>query len=246
MAGAHVFPGGRVESADDDGDSAWCDLPPSPGSGDGPPISFRVAALRELFEEAGVLLARDATGSFVVTHDETVRARFDRYRDDVHAASTTLREVVEREHLRLALDAVVPFARWITPPIEVRRFDTWFFLAKVPAGQWLAHDRHESVASEWVTPAEALARARDGAMHLPPPTWATLRELEPFESVDAAMVWASNRPVAVREPLVIEEEGAAREILLPGDPRHPDREPVPFETRFVWAGDRWLPRTSFR
>ena len=246
MAGAHVFPGGRVDAADADCDSAWCDLPGPRGSGlDDPPLAFRVAALRELFEEAGLLLARDDNRQLVTIDSDHVRTRFDRYRDEIHAGRATLREVVEREGLRLDLDAIVPFARWLTPPIEVRRFDTWFFLARVPSHQRPAHDAHESVESEWLPPTAALDRARSGAMHLPPPTWATLRELEDFESTDAAFAWAATRSIATRQPIVVEENGA-REILLPGDPRHPQRESVSFETRFVWVGDRWLPHTFNR
>jgi 8-oxo-dGTP pyrophosphatase MutT (NUDIX family) len=244
MAGAHVFPGGRVDAADADCDSGWCDLPgagaPAP---EAPPLAFRVAALRELFEEAGVLLARNRDGRLVAIEEDDVRARFDGYRDEIHAGQATLRAVVEKEGLRLALDAIVPFARWLTPPIEVRRFDTWFFLARVPPQQRPVHDAHESVESEWLSPASALDRARSGAMHLPPPTWATLRELEGFGSSDAAFAWAGTRSITGREPLLLEEHGA-REILLPGDPRHPQHEAVSFETRFVWAGDRWLPHTS--
>jgi 8-oxo-dGTP pyrophosphatase MutT (NUDIX family) len=212
---------------------------------DAPPLTFRVAALRELFEEAGVLLARNSDGQLVALEEDDVRARFDRYRDEIHAGKATLRAVVEQEGLRLALDAIVPFARWLTPPIEVRRFDTWFFLARVPPRQRPVHDAHESVESEWLPAAAALDRARSGAMHLPPPTWATLRELEGFGSSDAAMDWAATRSITGREPLVLEEHGA-REILLPGDPRHPQPEVVSFETRFVWVGDRWLPHTFLR
>lgn len=78
-------------------------------------------------------------------------------------------------------------------------------------------------------------------MHLPPPTWATLRELEPFSSADEAMAWAATRTVAERQPQVI-GEGAARVILLPGDPGHPSQEDVRFESRFVMVNGRWLPQ----
>jgi len=246
MAGAHVFPGGRVDAADADCDAAWCELPEGGTSSPAaPPPAFRVAALRELFEEAGLLLARNAAGDWITIDDDAARARFARDRDEIHSGHVTFRSVIEREGLRLALGAIVPFARWLTPPIEVRRFDTWFFLTRVPPNQRPVHDAHESVDSEWLRPAAALARARSGSMHLPPPTWATLRELEGFPSSDAAMTWAATRSVAMREPVVVDENGA-REILLPGDPRHPQREAVSFETRFVWVDDRWLPHTFIR
>ncbi|HUR33479.1 MAG TPA: NUDIX domain-containing protein [Vicinamibacterales bacterium] len=243
MAGAHVFPGGRVDAADADVDAAWCDLPTADVGSSRPDLSFAVAATRELFEESGVLLARGADGAFIDLADDDVRARFDRYRDEIHDGTTTLRAVLEAGSLRLALDAVIPFARWVTPPTEARRFDTWFFVARMPDGQRPVHDPHESIDSAWLTPGDALARARSGTMHLPPPTWATLRELEPFATVDAAIGWARRRAIVPRHPLVVASNGA-REILLPGAPGHPDQEDVTYETRFVWAGDRWLPHAG--
>ena len=138
MGGAHVFPGGRVEEGDRNvAESTWCDgldaalrqlgaVPPVEA------VAFHVAAVRELFEEAGVLLARDRSGFFVSLAKDDERARFKTYSADVHAGSRSLRDVIEREKLRLALDALVPFAHWVTPPIDVRQFDTRFFLARVP------------------------------------------------------------------------------------------------------------------
>ena len=98
--------------------------------------------------------------------------------------------MIEAEGLRVALDALVPFAHWLTPPIDVRRFDTRFFLTRLPPGQTPAHDDTETTHSGWVTPADALARCRRGDMSLPPPTWTTLRELEAFRTVDQLLDWA--------------------------------------------------------
>jgi len=245
MGGAHVFPGGRVDKADRDGDDAWCDgiahaarqLPDLPSA---EAVAYHVAATRELFEEAGVLLARIAGGEFVSLASASDHLRFKQERTAVHGRTTTLRAVIEREHLRLALDALVLFAHWVTPPIDTRQFDTRFFMTRVPPHQAPAHDDTETTHSIWITPADAIAQSQSGAIVLPPPTWSTIRELEPFRSVDEALSWAGRRRVVSRQPLLLEQDGL-RLLLAPGDPLHPDPagdEPLA-ETRFVFVDGRW-------
>lgn len=236
MAGAHVFPGGRVDSADADADPAWCDQPPARVTAPDP--SYFVAGLRELFEEAGVLLARSPAGSFVSLANPDDRARFARYREEVHEGTRAFRDAIAAERLRLALDAVVPFARWVTPPAELRRFDTWFFMARVPDGQEAAHDATESTESVWLEPAEALSQAQRGLIMLPPPTWVTLRELEPFTSAAAALDWARTRTIVERRPQLVKEGG--RRVVLLADSESSAAD-VRFETRFVFENDRWRP-----
>jgi 8-oxo-dGTP pyrophosphatase MutT (NUDIX family) len=244
-----VFPGGRVEEADRDvADPSWCDsldavVSQMPDVAPVEAIAFHVAAARELFEEAGVLLARDGAGRFVSLAGVEDQARLTRYRADVHVGARALRNVVEREHLRLALDALVPFAHWVTPPIDVRQFDTRFFAARVPPAQTPAHDEQETTASIWIRPSAALAAAEEGAMILPPPTWTTLRELEPFATVDAALAWARGRVIVRRQPLCLEHDGL-RMLVLPGDPLHPEPAgpaPTP-DVRFVHVDGRWRAR----
>ena len=250
MGGAHVFPGGRVDNADRDGDEAWCDgiahaarqladLPPADA------VAYHVAAARELFEEAGVLLARNAGGEFVSLASAADHARLRQDRPTVHGGKTALRAVIEREHLRLALDTLVLFAHWVTPPIDTRQFDTRFFMTRVPPHQTPAHDDTETTHSVWMTPAAAIAQSLNGEIVLPPPTWSTIRELEPFESVDAALAWARRRRVVSRQPLMLEQDGV-RMLLAPGDPLHPDPpgdEPLA-ETRFVFVDGRWRPERA--
>jgi 8-oxo-dGTP pyrophosphatase MutT (NUDIX family) len=248
MGGAHVFPGGRVDAVDREGDHAWCDgivhaakqldtLAASEA------VAYHVAAARELFEEAGVLLARDAAGTFVSLTSVSDHARFKRDREEVHAGRTTLRAVVDRERLRLALDTLVLFSHWVTPPIDTRQFDTRFFMTRIPPDQTPAHDETETTHSTWITPAHAMAQAHAGEIVLPPPTWTTLRELEPFASVEEALGWAGRRRVTRRMPKVVEHEGK-RLLVLPGDPLHPDpagaeNEDAPAETRFAFVDRRW-------
>jgi len=245
MGGAHVFPGGRVDAADRDADASWCDgldaaerqlasLPPAEAR------AYHVAAARELFEEAGVLLARAPGGPFVSLAGAQVHGRFKQYRHDVHTAAGSLKSILEREGLRLALDALVLFAHWVTPPIDTRQFDTRFFMARVPPEQTPAHDETETTHSVWMTPADAIGQAERRAIVLPPPTWITLRELEHFPSVDAALAWGRQRRVERRQPAVV-EDGGTRMLVLPGDPRHPDppTEDSPAETRFVFVDRGW-------
>ena len=246
MGGAHVFPGGGVDAGDREAaNPRWCsgideaashlaDLAPAEA------IAYHVAAARELFEEAGVLLARDADGRFVSFAGDAERARIAQDRRDVHGGGLALRDIVEREGLRLALDVLVPFAHWVTPPIDVRQFDTRFFATRVPEQQAAAHDDTETTESVWITAAEAIARCRADEMVLPPPTWTTLREIERFRAVDEVIAWAHQRRVVRREPRLVEQAGT-KMLLLPGDPLNPDRtsQPPVAETRFVLRDGHW-------
>ena len=245
MGGAHVFPGGRVDDADRDGDEAWCDgIDDAVGQLSGvdrtDALAYHVAAVRELFEEAGVLLARDADGRTIALASPDAHARFRQYRADIHDGRNTLRAVVEREGARLALDSLVHFAHWVTPPIDVRQFDTRFFATRAPLDQTPAHDETETTHSTWLTPDAALAQAVRGEIILPPPTWTTLRELERFATVDEVFAWARRRRVSRRQPKLV-DDGGRRMLLLPGDPEYPEATDAerPVETRFVLIDKRW-------
>jgi 8-oxo-dGTP pyrophosphatase MutT (NUDIX family) len=246
MGGAHVFPGGRIEQADylvqpericDGLDTAAAAIPDlSPASA----VACHVGALRELFEEAGILLAR-RNGEMVSLHgDDDERMR--RWRRELSAGQSAMWEVAERENVRLALDSLAYFAHWVTPEIETRRFDTRFFLAAAPDHQHAAHDAGETTHGEWVAPAAAIARCRDGDIALPPPTWTTLRQLERFATVEDAMQWARACGAVPRvEPGFI-QQGETRIVLLPGDPGCPDVAGFSAEeTRFLLEGGRWRP-----
>jgi 8-oxo-dGTP pyrophosphatase MutT (NUDIX family) len=252
MGGAYVFPGGRVDAGDRSvADETWCDgLVQARRLGTlaaGDAVAFHIAAARELFEEAGVLLARGSNGEFAALSEPDERSRFRQYRFDVHASTRPLRDVIERERLRLAMDALVPFANWVTPPIDVRQFDTWFFVTRVPPRQTPVHDERETTDSTWMRPADAIAAALHDEILLPVPTWTTLRELEPFARVDDALTWARARAVVRRQPLLVEEDGV-RMLLLPGDPLHPEMpvEELASELRFAHVDGRWRARRTPR
>jgi 8-oxo-dGTP pyrophosphatase MutT (NUDIX family) len=248
MGGAHVFPGGRVDDADyADDPLAWCDGGADPRMRDrsvAEAIAFHVAAVRELFEEAGVLLARGADGQMVRIAGDAV-TRFDAYRRGLLDGSVTLREIVGREQLRLALDALALFAHWVTPFVETRRFDTYFFLAVAPESQTATHDEQETTHGVWVAPGEALERCLRNEIALPPPTWTTLRALSRFATVEDAWRWARRQPVPLIQPCFQENPDGSRVVLLPGDPRCPGVDGFEAqERRFLLENGRWRPVTS--
>jgi len=248
MAGAYVFPGGRVDAVDLKADSSWCDgLDEArehwPDLDPGEAVGYHVAAMRELFEEAGVLLARTAAGDFATEADTASAARITDARAALHRGDVDLKSVVVAERLRLALDALLPLAHWVTPAVEAKRFDARFFVARVPEGQAARHDALETTHGIWMTAAEALARCHRGEIALPPPTWSTLRDLARFESVEAILASTHNRAIFRREPRLFEEDGVPM-LVVPGDPLYPapaaERMTVVHaETRFILDGDAW-------
>ena len=239
MGGAHVFPGGRVDAADhrDDilslADGVADAALRMPDLGSAVATAHYVAALRELFEEAGVLLARPS--ECIVTD------RLERHRRDLLSGATTFATVVSSERLRLAFDALAYFAHWVTPEIETRRFDTRFFLARAPEGQIPVHDERETIHSEWLGPLEALERCRTGDISLPPPTWTTLSMLSRFASMDEAFEWARRKPIPRVQPR-FEQRDDTTLLFYPGDPMYPAVEGFDAtETRFVLENRRWKP-----
>jgi 8-oxo-dGTP pyrophosphatase MutT (NUDIX family) len=177
--GAMVFPGGSVDPRDADEQVAWAG-PDAAHWGqvfDAPPELARAlvcAAVRETFEESGVLLAGPSAGEVVA--DTTS----DEWEADRHALldrSVSLAELLHRRGLVLRADLLRPWSRWITPVMEPRRFDTRFFAAALPAGQRTRDVGGEASAVAWIEPSEALAAGRRGELALMPPTMVSLTEL---------------------------------------------------------------------
>lgn len=216
MAGAHVFPGGRVDPTDDAAPAEACEgfatLGRCTDLTAADEARYRVAAIRELIEEAGVLLARRNGEMVDADTAAAVRASLQPHVSFVAQLAA--------QGLTVALDAVMPFAHWVTPEIEIRRFDTRFLLARVPADQDASHDDGEMTDLEWMAPADALARAASRAINLPPPTWTTLTRLDTFASIDAAWAWAAATPIPRIQP-GFHRQGDATIFTLPGDPAFP-------------------------
>lgn len=238
MGGAYVFPGGRLDPGDAD-PALRCDLSPAEAAarlGDDDParaLALHVAAIRECFEESGILLADG------VLPPDDHRA----LREALAPRGAPPLAALLPPTLRLRTRGLVPFARWITPRQETRRFDARFFLARAPATLAHArHDGHETVDSVWSTASAALDRAARGEIVLAPPTWRTLAELARARSVDEALATAVLAPPP-REPCVILVDGEIS-VLLPDDPEHPQaeepRDPA-WPSRFRYAEGAWLP-----
>ena len=154
-----------------------------------------------------------------------------------------VREVREEANVTIDPADLAPFAHWVTPEIEIRRYDTRFFLARMPAGQDPRHDDGEMTALEWLSPKAAIAKFVRREMLLPPPTWTTIRQLEKLPSIDEVFTWACQRTLVRVMPGFIKTD-AVTMLTLPGDPLFPTIPgwEVPEETRFVLEeGARWQP-----
>lgn len=232
VGGAYVFPGGAVDP--DDGGPAAEDCCTGRTDADasrllGLPsggLAYWVAALRECFEEAGILLAGPAAGDLLSLADPGTAARFVAHRADVNAGRRRFLDVCREEHLVLATDRLHYFAHWITPAGAPRRYDTRFFVAAAPVGQTAAHDAAETIADEWVRPADALARHRRGEIEMMLPTIRTLQDIGRFPTTaDLVAAVAAVAAVPAVEPKII-LEGRGSRIVLPGDPDY-DRVTAP-------------------
>jgi 8-oxo-dGTP pyrophosphatase MutT (NUDIX family) len=211
-SGALVFPGGSI----DKGDKEIIANPALYSGGEGldaAALSFRIAAIRETFEESGILLARPKGSSALV---DARRA------GEIEAASraalcdgkTTFLKVLTDNGMMLALDELVPYAHWITPEGAPKRFDTWFFLAATPPEQAGAHDGKESTDSIWVSAREALAGGESGRFKLPFPTTRNLIRLGKQASVRAALDDAKGKTVVTVTPVVTRLNGG-RQLRIP-------------------------------
>jgi 8-oxo-dGTP pyrophosphatase MutT (NUDIX family) len=203
--GMYVFPGGKVDPADGE---------------EGSDEAYLIAAIRECFEEAGVLLATDETGA-MITDDHPALAS----RQAVYDGDTDLRALCAAHHLIPAVDALVWFSHWITPVGESsRRFDTRFFIATAPTSQLWQHDDNETIASEWVRPLDGLRRHAAGELGMMPPTMKSLEFLARHENAASALEEARGvgRPEPIQPRLRKDETGRIRGISLPGDEDYAD------------------------
>jgi 8-oxo-dGTP pyrophosphatase MutT (NUDIX family) len=194
-SGALVFPGGKVDK--EDSDAAWSELAPAAASG--PHRSFFVAAGRETFEEAGLVLARRRGGREIIDADAAHRL-VEAYRAPLLKGETTFVDIVRAEGLVLAADLLVPFAHWITPEVVPKRFDTHFFLVGAPVSQLGAHDGGESVEGLWITPQQALSEAQAGTRTLVFATRMNLTKLARYRTVAEAVTATRSRPVVTVVP----------------------------------------------
>ena len=196
--GMYVFPGGAVDAEDS---------------------SYEIAAIRECFEEAGVLLARTATGTTVRFDDPVSHERFTDYRHVVHAGERSMTSVLSAEDLVAQNDELLWVAHWVTPFGEVRRFDTRFCVVAMPDDQTPLHDDKETVGSLWVTPLDALNRAQAGELLMLPPTIANLEFLATYSSVDEIIEAARKigTPPKLLPKVKWRDDGRIEALLMPSD-----------------------------
>jgi 8-oxo-dGTP pyrophosphatase MutT (NUDIX family) len=206
--GAMVFPGGKVDAADaDPALAARCD-----GAVSDALRPLHVAAIRETFEECGVLLARPAGSNALVSGAQLAEIER-RHRAELNAGKCTLPELVEQENLRLANDLLVPFAHWITPDFMPKRFDTHFYLVAAPPDQLAIHDGGESVDSVWTRPADAEVERSAGRRTIIFPTFMQVKKLGREDRVADAIAAARSAPVVTVLPRVEDRDGVKMMVI---------------------------------
>ena len=192
VAGALVFPGGKV--AKGDLDSALGDFMDGATALSAGMQALAAAAIREAFEESGILFAREAGTEALISAERL--ERLEHYRPGLEKGEIALMDMLRAEDLRLACDQLAHFAHWITPENMSKRFDTHFFLAAAPSGHLGRHDGRESVDSTWIAPGEAVADRERWKVIFP--TRLNLMKLAKASSVEAALAAArAAAPVTV-------------------------------------------------
>ena len=247
LGGAYVFPGGKVDAADAELDMALhldqpltllhaglneTDISAHTAGG------LYVAAMREVFEESGILFAQTVSGQLV----------------DCALAAGLLREgqgfnaVLKQMALRLHTSSLVPWTRWITPTspsVMNKRFDTRFFISTLPAGQVAIHDDIETTDSLWLSPHVALEQYWAGQIELAPPQIMSLVQLNRHASVQSVLIEARSRLPPLIQPEPFDEHGG-RVICYPGDARHSVRAlAMPGPTRLYYRNQRFEPDGGF-
>jgi 8-oxo-dGTP pyrophosphatase MutT (NUDIX family) len=221
VGGAHVFPGGVLDP-DDEVDERLCaghtDESASAALGVARGgLGYWVAAIRECFEESGVLLMYDAAGQILDFGDPAIEERYRDYREQLNQGRLSISDLARREGLKLATDRVHYWAHWITPEGQPRRYDTRFFLTVAPRRQAAVHDGSELTDSSWVTPQEALEKARNKEWLVIFPTLRNLELLRDFRRTrDAEAVACAPRNIVAIQPRVVRDQTGIR-ILVPGD-----------------------------
>jgi 8-oxo-dGTP pyrophosphatase MutT (NUDIX family) len=208
-SGALVFPGGKSHSGDHD--QAWADHVLGWEAYDAEQRGLRIAAIREVFEEAGILLAKRRDGAAIGGEACPMDVR-----QAVDAGTTSFLEVVRDLGARLDLDALTTFARWITPAVVPKRFDTWFYVVRAPDDQLAACDGRETVDAEWIAPTEALRLAAAGERKVIFPTRMNLKLLAEANDAGDAVRRAAARNLVTVQPQV-QERPHGRVLVLPPD-----------------------------
>ena len=228
MGGAFVFPGGTQEKKDDGVSEDFIAADPcfeqslnriTAGGVSLPAAkSLFITAIRETFEESGILFAKrtDNVSVELMFRDPL---KWNAYRQQLHNQAKSLEDIADHENIIFVPHALIPYARWITPEAEKKRFDTWFFIAQIPTHQTPCHDDVELVDSIWVTPEGALKKNDEKKILLMPPTLKTIEELSAFSSLDRVFEKIQEKRLSPILPQAIFSE-MRRGVKLPHDPEY--------------------------
>jgi len=238
MGGNFVYPGGRVDR--EDGSLEICSYTKGITFEEAHKIyggvltqeeSFAhwIAAIRELFEEAGVLLAYNLEGNPLDFYNVEEKKRFSNYRDLLQKGKITICQIAKEEKLLLALDQLYYYAHWITPEARSERFDTRFYLARHPVGQEASYDQKETIEGIWLTPLKALEENINRKIALSPPTLKTLEDLSRFETIGKLFQSLKMENIQPVLPVltIISNEAL---LVLPWDPEYDDFQRGAFPT----------------
>lgn len=208
-SGALVFPGGKSHAGDHD--PAWAERALGFGDYDAEQRGLRIAAIREVFEEAGILLGVRDDGSPIGGESAPLEVRA-----KVDAGELAFLDVVRELGVSIDLNALTIFARWITPPLTPKRFDTWFYAAVAPDDQLAACDGRETVDAEWISPKEVLRLALAGERKVIFPTRMNVQLLAEAASADDCVARANDRTLVTVEPQIQDRPGG-KVLVLPPD-----------------------------
>ena len=258
MGGLYAFPGGKVEISDStdqlldcveglSGDASQDGL----GAGVYPGVAeiYWIAAMREVFEEVGVLFAHDAAGNPLRFDDRKKQQRFERYRGLLFRKEASFTQLLQQEHLRLMIPELLYYEHWITPVARSIRYDTHFFLAEIPVGQAPSIDYQEINEGIWQRLAVAMKENTRGIRPLTPPALCMLYGLQSFSSVRTIKEFCMTKQIS--EPIVpvLTTIDGQETILLPGDALYTEHggetamheNTLPQLLRLVLKEGRWLP-----
>ncbi|MCE2557783.1 MAG: NUDIX hydrolase [Acidobacteria bacterium] len=193
-------------------------------------LTFYVAAIRECFEEAGVLLAYDRDGRLLDFSDRSVEERYEALRAELNAGKLSLLDIAAQEGLTLATDRISYWAHWVTPEGQPRRYDTRFFVTRAPRNQTAGHDDYELTNSAWVTAREALENGRRGEWMIIFPTIRNLKKLAQFDTADAAISAVDAQtdfPIIQPRVLLGRTPDDPPRPVIPGEEGYEDAAPSP-------------------
>jgi 8-oxo-dGTP pyrophosphatase MutT (NUDIX family) len=226
FGGSYAFPGGVVDHDESDAHGLIDGISPDDANAtlklDEDGLDYYSAAIRELFEETGILLARSDSGEWASVTPELQRLRI-----EVDKGRLRWSDFLQTEGLRVACDALHYFAYWQTPLDQHKRWSTRFFLAESPAGQEATHDGSEITDLRWITAVQALAAARERSMKLPQPTVRNLKNIQHCTSVDGMLNWADEQRqhgIVKLRPILVELDGKPKWAVW-GDEAYPFDEP---------------------